>query len=382
MRVEFKGSEGYTLGVEEELHIVDATTGELVPKIEEIMSRLPEELKEAVSYELFQSVLEIKTPPCGSAAEAEGILRELRSRVGSWAAACGTALASAGTHPFSRYINQKITDQERYKKVIRTLRWVAQREVIFGQHVHVGVPDEEAAIEAHNRLSEKVPLLLALSANSPFWQGMDTGYESARVKIFETFPRAGLPPAFPDYEAFERYVGLMVVAGAMDDYTFCWWDVRPHSRIGTIELRVLDSQTSIESAIALAALTQCLVAKALDENPKGPYNRELATENKFRAARHGMDAAFYDAAKGVSIPARERARSLVEELRPVSQHLKCENELEGILEIVESGTGSQNQRRALDKSGDFLDVVAFLIESTRPATAEASGEIQGEEQVR
>jgi len=382
MRVEFKGSEGYTLGVEEELHIVDATTGELVPKIEEIMSRLPEELKEAVSYELFQSVLEIKTPPCGSAAEAEGILRELRSRVGSWAAACGTALASAGTHPFSRYINQKITDQERYKKVIRTLRWVAQREVIFGQHVHVGVPDEEAAIEAHNRLSEKVPLLLALSANSPFWQGMDTGYESARVKIFETFPRAGLPPAFPDYEAFERYVGLMVVAGAMDDYTFCWWDVRPHSRIGTIELRVLDSQTSIESAIALAALTQCLVAKALDENPKGPYNRELATENKFRAARHGMDAAFYDAAKGVSIPARERARSLVEELRPVSQHLKCENELEGILEIVESGTGSQNQRRALEKSGDFLDVVAFLIESTRPATAEASGEIQGEEQVR
>ena len=382
MRVEFKGSEGYTLGVEEELHIVDATTGELVPKIEEIMSRLPEELKEAVSYELFQSVLEIKTPPCGSAAEAEGILRELRSRVGSWAAACGTALASAGTHPFSRYMNQKITDQERYKKVIRTLRWVAQREVIFGQHVHVGVPDEEAAIEAHNRLSEKVPLLLALSANSPFWQGMDTGYESARVKIFETFPRAGLPPAFPDYEAFERYVGLMVVAGAMDDYTFCWWDVRPHSRIGTIELRVLDSQTSIESAIALAALTQCLVAKALDENPKGPYNRELATENKFRAARHGMDAAFYDAAKGVSIPARERARSLVEELRPVSQHLKCENELEGILEIVESGTGSQNQRRALEKSGDFLDVVAFLIESTRPATAEASGEIQGEEQVR
>ena len=370
MRVEFKGSEGYTLGVEEELHIVDATTGELVPKIEEIMSRLPEELKEAVSYELFQSVLEIKTPPCGSAAEAEGILRELRSRVGSWAAACGTALASAGTHPFSRYINQKITDQERYKKVIRTLRWVAQREVIFGQHVHVGVPDEEAAIEAHNRLSEKVPLLLALSANSPFWQGMDTGYESARVKIFETFPRAGLPPAFPDYEAFERYVGLMVVAGAMDDYTFCWWDVRPHSRIGTIELRVLDSQTSIESAIALAALTQCLVAKALDENPKGPYNRELATENKFRAARHGMDAAFYDAAADTTVPAREIARDLVERLTPHAQDLGCEAELEGVLEIVEGGTGSQRQRDVYEKSGDSLDVVAFLIEGTRPALAE------------
>ena len=380
MPVEFKGSEGYSLGVEEELHIVDATTGELVPKIEEIMSRLPEDLKEAVSYELFQCVLEIKTPPCASVAEAEGILKELRSRVGSWAAACGTALASAGTHPFSRYQDQKITVQERYKRVIQTLRWVAQREVIFGQHVHVGVPNEEAVIEAHNRLSEQVPLLLALSSNSPFWQGIDTGYESTRVKIFETFPRAGLPPAFPDYEAFETYVDLMVAAGAMDDYTFCWWDVRPHSKIGTIELRALDSQTSLDSAAALTAFTQCLVVRALSENARGPYNRLLTTENKFRAARHGLDAAFYDAEKGANIPAKEAARALVDELRPVSQDLGCENELLDILEIVESGTGGQRQRRVYEKSGDFLDVVAFLIEGTRPAMAEASGEGQGEEQ--
>ncbi|MDQ4062684.1 MAG: glutamate--cysteine ligase [Actinomycetota bacterium] len=374
MPIEFKGSEGYTLGIEEELHIVDATTGELVSKIEEIMARLPEDLKEAVSYELFQCVLEIKTPPCASVAEAEGILRELRSRVGSWAAACGTALGSAGTHPFSRYQDQKITGQERYKQVIQTLRWVAQREVIFGQHVHVGVPNEEAVIEAHNRLSEQVPLLLALSSNSPFWQGIDTGYESTRVKIFETFPRAGLPPAFSDYEAFETYVDLMIEAGAMDDYTFCWWDVRPHSKIGTIELRALDSQTSLDSTAALAAFTQCLVVRALSENARGPYKRLLTTENKFRAARHGLDAAFYDAEKGANIPAKDAARVLVDELRPVSQDLGCENELLGVLEIVESGTGGQRQRRVYEKSGDFLDVVAFLIEGTRPATAEASGE--------
>ncbi|HZC19812.1 MAG TPA: YbdK family carboxylate-amine ligase, partial [Rubrobacteraceae bacterium] len=253
MPVEFKGSEDHTLGIEEELHIVDATTGELAPKIEEIMSRLPEDLKEAVSYELFQSVLEIKTPPCATVAEAERRLRELRRRVGSWAAACGTALASAGTHPFSRYQDQKITELERYRRVIDTLRWVAKREVIFGQHVHVGVPGEAEVIEAHNRLSEQVPLLLALSSNSPYWQGMDTGYESTRIKIFETFPRSGLPPAFPDYEAFEDYVDLMITAGAMEDYTFCWWDVRPHSNIGTIELRALDSQTSLRYNTALAA---------------------------------------------------------------------------------------------------------------------------------
>lgn len=380
MPVEFKGSESHTLGVEEELHIVDAATGELVPKVEEIISRLPEDLKEAVSYELFQSVLEIKTPPCATVAEAESILRELRSRVGSWTAACGAALASSGTHPFSPYQDQKITTQERYKRVIQTLRWIAQREVIFGQHVHVGIPDEEAVIEAHNRLAEQVPLLLALSSNSPYWQGRETGYESTRVKIFETFPRSGLPPAFPDYEAFENYVDLMIAAGAMDDYTFCWWDVRPHSRIGTIELRVLDSQTSLNSTIALSALTQCLVVKTLSENPRGAYNFDLAIENKWRASRHGLDAAFYDAEKGISVPAREMTRMLVDELRPVSQNLSCENELLHILEIVENGTGSQQQRRVYEKSGDFLDVVAFLIEGTRPAMAEASGESQGEEQ--
>src|SRR5829696_4884684 len=364
MPIEFKpGGSGYTLGVEEELHVVDATTAELAPKIEEIMARLPDDLAEFVSYELFQSVLEIKTPVCQSAAEAEKHLRELRGRIASWAA--------AGTHPFSRYRDQKVTDQERYTKVIETLRWVAEREVIFGQHVHVAVPGPKECIQAHNRLSEYAPLLLALSANSPYWQGMDTGYESTRVKIFETFPRAGMPPAFPNYEAFENYVDLMVEAGAMDDYTYCWWDVRPHPQIGTIELRIPDTQTSLKPAVALTALTQCLVARSLEETgPQDPYDRELAVENKMRAARHGMDAAFYDAGEKTTVPARDLARSLVEQLRPISQDLSCENELLNVLEIVESGTGSQRQRRTYEESGDFLDVVAFLIEGTRPALAE------------
>jgi carboxylate-amine ligase len=371
MPVEFGGSGGYTLGVEEELHIVDATTGELVPKIEEIMARLPEDLAENVSYELFQSVLETKTPVCSTVAEAEGHLRGMRGRVGSWAAACGASLASAGTHPFSRYKDQKITEQERYTHVIETLRWVAEREVIFGQHVHVGVPGPEEAIIAHNRLSEQAPLLLALSANSPFWQGMDTGFESTRVKIFETFPRAGLPPAFPDYEAFETYVDTMVEAGAMDDYTYCWWDVRPHAKFGTIELRILDSQTSLKDAVSLTALTQCLVARAVKEiGPQSPYDRELAMENKWRASRHGMNATFYNGREKTSIPAKDAARDLVERLRPHAQDLGCENELLGTLDIVEGGSGSQRQRRVYEQSNDFLDVVAFLIENTRPALAE------------
>ena len=372
MPIEFKeGGSGYTLGVEEELHIVDATTGELVQKIEEIMSRLPEGLHEFVSYELFQSVMEIKTPPCDSVAEVEKHLRELRSRVGSWAAASGASLASAGTHPFSLYRDQKVTDQERYKNVLRTLRWIAQREVIFGQHVHVAVPGPEEAIIAHNRLAQQTPLLLALSANSPFWQGFDTGFESARVKIFESFPRAGLPPPFPDYEAFENYVDLMVESGAMEDYTYCWWDVRPHAKIGTIELRILDSQTSLKDTVALTALTQCLVAEVLEEvGPHEPYDMHVAVENKFRASRYGMDAAFYDPHEKTTVPARDLARTFVERLKPHAQDLGCESELEGVLDIVEGGTGSQRQREVYNESGNFLDVVAFLIEGTRPALAE------------
>lgn len=371
MPIEFNGSGGYTLGVEEELHIVDATTGELVPRIEEIMARLPEDLKEAVSYELFQSVLEIKTPVCSSVAETERRIRELRSRVGSWAASCGASIASAGTHPFSRYKDQKVTDQDRYRYVMKTLRWIAEREVIFGQHVHVAVPGEDECMEAHNRLAEHAPLMLALSANSPYWQGMDTGFESTRVKIFETFPRSGMPPAFRDYEEFESYVDLLVDAGAMDDYTFCWWDVRPHPKFGTIELRILDSQTSLKSVSALTALTQCIVARALETgDSQGPYNFALALENKWRASRYGMDATFYSARNKTSVPARDLARDLVKELQPVSQDLGCEDELQDVLEIVEGGTGSQRQREIYEQDHDFLDVVAFLIEGTRPALAE------------
>jgi carboxylate-amine ligase len=161
----------------------------------------------------------------------------------------------------------------------------------------------------------------------------------------------------------------MVASGAMDDYTFCWWDVRPHPKFGTIELRILDSQTSLRSAAALTAITQCLVARSLDEEPRGPYDREMALENKWRASRYGMDATFYDPKKDVGVPAREMARALVEELRPYAASLGCEEELLDVLEIVEGGTGSRHQRRIYEESGDFLDVVAFLIENTRPALA-------------
>ncbi|TCJ15883.1 glutamate--cysteine ligase [Rubrobacter taiwanensis] len=372
MPIEFKGSEGFTLGVEEEFQIVDASTGELVPKAEEVMSRLPEDLAEHISYELFLSVVETKTPVCASVPEVHANLRELRNRLGSWVAACGASLASAGTHPFSRYQDQEITPQQRYLDVVERLQWVARREVIMGQHIHVSVPDAHRSIEATNRLAEYAPLLLALSANSPFWHGALTGFESTRIKVFDGFPRAGLPPEFGSWEDFERYVEKMVAAGAIEDYTFCWWDVRPHAKFGTVEVRIPDAQTRLEPAVALTALIQCLVARAVREAPETVrrYDRDLTSENKWRAARYGMEAVFYDFGAQESVPAKEMARRLVDELRPLAAELGCESELCGILDIVEQGTGSRRQRRIYEESGDLLEVVADLIEGTRPALAE------------
>ncbi|WP_166179056.1 glutamate--cysteine ligase [Rubrobacter tropicus] len=377
MPVRFNASEKRLVGIEEELQIIDPATGGLAPKVEKIMSSLQPELEGAVARELFQSMVEIRTPPCASVGEAAASLRERRRRLGTLSAARGVALASAGTHPFSHYEDQEITDRERYRKMVRVLRWVAEREVCFGQHVHVGVRDEEEAIEAHNRLSESSPLLLALSANSPYRHGRDTGYESTRVKIFETLPRSGIPPTFADYEAFEGYVDLMVEMEAMDDYTYCWWDVRPHPNIGTIELRILDSQTDYRYAGALAALTHCLVVEACSESPKGPFDREIVTENKWRGSRLGLDATIYDRRTRDSLPARAAAVALVERLRPVSQTLGCEDELLGILEIVERGTGSQHQRRAYQRKGDFRDVVSYLVEGTHSVEPTAAHDARG-----
>jgi carboxylate-amine ligase len=372
MPIEFKGSDGFTLGVEEEFQIVDASTGELVPKADEVMALLPEDLSEYISYELFQSVVETKTPVCANVAEARDYLRELRNRLGSWVAACNASLASAGTHPFSRYQDQKITQQDRYLEVLERLQWVARREVIMGQHVHVSVPDEHRVIEAMNRLAEYAPLILALSANSPFWHGAPTGFASSRIKVFDGFPRAGLPPEFAGWSDFEYYVDKMVNAGAIEDYTFCWWDVRPHAKFGTLELRIPDAQTRLEPAVALTALTQCLVARAVREAPTTirPYDRDLTSENKWRAARYGMDATFFDFGAEEPVAARDMARRLVEDLRPLAGELGCENELGGILDIVEHGTGSQRQCRIYEENGDLLEVVADLIEGTRPALAE------------
>src|SRR3954466_9041035 len=236
----------YTLGIEEELMIVDAETLDLVNGIETMLESMPPDTEGDVKPELMESVLEISTTPCRNTREAGDQLRELRRRVQQTAQSKGLAIASAGTHPFAMWEDQRIVARSRYRDLIAALRFVARQELIFGQHVHVGVDDADKAIHVANGMRVHVPLLLALSANSPFWRAQATGLQSTRMPIFRAFPRVGMPPAYRDWNDFEERIGAMVEAKTVEDYTYLWYDVRPHPNFGTVEVRAMDGQTRVE----------------------------------------------------------------------------------------------------------------------------------------
>ena len=272
-------------------------------------------------------------------------------------------MAASGLHPISDPFSQRFTRGVRYERMEEELGAVARLQIIYALHVHVAVADEERAIRATNALLRHVPLMIALSANSPFWNEMDTGFASARVKIRDASPRSGLPPTFHSWGEFENYTDALVAMGNIPDYSWFWWDVRPHPRHGTVELRVTDAQAEASYVVALAALTQCLVATADDYAPE---DARYVSENKWRAIRSGLEASFYDFSSGKEKGVRETTRDLVARLRPVSQDLGCEAELEGVLEILQRGTGAELQRAAYEKRGSLEDVVDYLLETTAP----------------
>src|ERR671914_606826 len=300
METNFGASAPYTVGVEEELQLVDPGCLALVPAIDSVLAArdaagLP---ADSVASELSASCVEARSPVYGTVAELADELPVLRRRMRDLVEGCDARLAAAGAHPFSDSTEQEITGKERYHRVEREMGWTARMQAIYGLHVHVAVPDEEYAIRAIATLSRHVPLFIALAANSPFWAGSDTGLSSVRVKVFDLVPRSGLPPAFRSWEDFEGYVDALVDAGSIPDYSLCWWDVRPHPRLGTVELRAPDAQTEGARTASLAALAQCLVATA-DEHP--PENPLFTEENKWRATRYGLDARLHDFKTGHSV---------------------------------------------------------------------------------
>lgn len=363
MENNFGASAPYTVGVEEEYQLVDPSSLELTPQIGAVLAARDAAglAEDALTSELSASCLEARSPVCATAAELAEELFALRERVGKLVEGCGARLASAGTHPFSDPVSQPITAKDRYRQMGERLGWTARMQTIYGVHVHVAVPDAEHAVRAVAALSRHVPLFIALSANSPFWAGSDTLLASVRAKVFGLVPRSGLPPVFRSWEDFEGYVETLVGAGTIPDYSWCWWDVRPHPGLGTVELRTPDAQTDAARTASLAALAQCLVATADERPPEDPVYTE---ENKWSATRHGLDARLHDFSSGTSLPAREAARRLVVTLRPVSRDLGCEAELEGVLEIVEAGNGAEEQRRVFADRGSLENVVEHLVSRT------------------
>ena len=343
---------------------------ELVSRIDEILSKVEddEENEGRVKPELLQSVVEVATNVAGSVGEALEDLVRLRRRVRDAAAESGALVASAGTHPFSRYEHQEVTDHPRYRELVDDMRWVAERELIFGLHVHVGLDTPDKAIACANAARTFLPELLALSVNSPFWQGRPTGIASTRVKVFDAFPRSGLPPAFSSFEEFELVVDRAVKTNCFSDYTFIWWDLRPHPRLGTIEFRICDSQTRTDSVALLAAFTQSLVATlAADFEQRGALPIQpitLVAENKWRAARDGLHAELVDLEHDTERPAPEALRALADRCLPAARRLGCARELELLDDVLARGSGADEQARLYEETGSLLAVAQWLAQET------------------
>ena len=366
-----------TLGVEEELMIVDPSTMELVSAIEEMILAVPSETEGQVKPELLQSVLEISTDVCRSAGEAAGQLEELRRRVRETAESKGLTIGSAATHPFARWEDQLIVERERYHEIVDALGFVARQELLFGLHVHVGIDEPDKAIHVANGMRVHLPILLALSSNSPFWRGQPTNLMSCRTPLFRLLPRVGIPPRFESWTEYCSRIEFMVEAGAVADYTYLWWDVRPHPNLGTVEVRSCDAQTRLEHTIAIAALIQAM-AKELAEHfdqgyQLGTFPAELLEENKWLAARHGLHGELIDLPSSRRVPTVDLARRLVERLRPHARELGAERELEGITDLIERGTGADRQLAEWRANRDAVALVRSIVAATAAGVTGRAG---------
>src|SRR5437763_2845182 len=355
----------YTIGIEEELMICEARSFDLVNAIESLLEDAPEG---EIKPELMESVLEISTDPCANTVDAGAQLRARRRQVNEAAARRELVIGSAGTHPFAMWEDQRIVARPRYRDLISALRFVARQEIIFGQHVHVGLDDPDKAIHVANGMRVHVPILLALSANSPFWRADSTGLASTRTPIFRAFPRVGIPPAYRDWDHYEREIQFMVDSGVMEDYTYLWYDVRPHPKFGTIEIRAMDSQTRVEHALALAALIQAMVKELAEHYEAGEhlteYPCQMLDENKWLAARHGLDGELVDLPDSDRVSSRALAKRLVDRLRGHAEDLGSAGELDGIDDLLQRGNGAARQIVVYEANHDLREVVREIIDKT------------------
>ncbi|HKT44148.1 MAG TPA: carboxylate-amine ligase [Gaiellaceae bacterium] len=367
----FGTSDAYTLGVEEEYMLLDGESFDLVQHIDTVLAAVAgHELETRINAELMQSVLEIATPVCHTAADVAAQLRQLRSYVCEVARDRGMRVGSAGTHPFSLFERQRITAKDRYRALVDQLQYIARRELIFGMHVHVAVDDPEKAIQVVNGLIGHLAELVALSCSSPFWRGEATGLHSSRHMVFAAFPRSGPPPRFRDYADYAEVVGQLERTGCIADYTHIWWDIRLHPRLGTIEIRICDAVTRLEDVVAITAFCQALVkhySERFDAGEEIPsFHRILTTENKWLAARYGLEAPVMDLHTGRRnrIPVAQAIRRTLRTIEPHARELGSDAELAGVEEIIRRGSSADAQLRVFNANRDIVEVVREIAERT------------------
>jgi carboxylate-amine ligase len=359
----------FTLGIEEEFQIIDPETRQLKSHIQQIIqgSKLPR-LTEQLKPEMHQSVVEIGTHVCNNIHEAREDLFELRTALAKTALENGLRIAASGTHPFSHWKDQKITEHPRYKTIIQDMQMVARANLIFGLHVHVGIDNREDGIQIMNEARYFVPHILALSTNSPFWLGRNTGFKSYRIKVFDRFPRTGLPDFFDSLAVYEDFLKLLVKTNCIDDAKKIWWDIRLHPYFDTLEFRVCDIPMRAEETLAIAALIQAIVAKLYKLKQQNLsfrlYRRSLILENKWRACRYGLEGKLIDFGKQIEVPCRDLVNELLEFVDEVVDDLGTRNEMNYIKKMVDRGSGADRQLAIWEQSYDLKNVVDYIIDET------------------
>jgi glutamate---cysteine ligase / carboxylate-amine ligase len=360
----------FTLGVEEEFQIIDPETRELRSHVQEMLDEGVRVMKERVKPEMHQSVMEIGTGICRNASEVRRDVSELRTEIIRLAEKSGMKVAAAGTHPFSNWADQLIYPDERYAAIVQEMQLVARANLIFGLHVHVGIADRALALQIMNEARYFLPHLLALSTSSPFWMGRNSGLKSYRTKVFERFPRTNIPEVFETPAEFDDYVRILVKTNCIDNGKKIWWDVRPHPFFDTIEFRVCDIPMRLDETVAIAALIQAICAKLFQLREKNlgwrTYRRAFLLENKWRAARYGIEGKLIDFGKEIEVPFRELAEEMLAFVDDVVDELGSRREVESIRWILDNGTGADRQLAVFHESGeDLKKVVDFICEETR-----------------
>jgi carboxylate-amine ligase len=359
----------FTLGVEEEFQIIDPETRELRSHVQEILEEGKRVLKERVKPEMHQSVVELGTGICKNIQEVRRDVGDMRAEIIRLAGRTGMKVAAAGTHPFSNWADQKIFPDPRYEQVVEEMQLLARANLIFGLHVHVGIKDRTTAFQIMNEACYFLPHLLALSTNSPFWLGRNTGLKSFRTKVFDRFPRTNIPEYFESPAQFDEFVRILVQTNSIDNGKKIWWDVRPHPFFETIEFRVCDIPMRLDETVAIAALIQAICAKLFKLRKQNlgwrRYRRALILENKWRASRYGIDGKLIDFGKEKEVPFRELAAEMLGFVDDVVDELGSREEVDRVRWILEHGTGADRQLVEWERSGgDLRKVVDFICTET------------------